>query len=714
MAKSQPKQFWKTINKKFKTAKPVQSDTLAVSDLFEHFKSIYGNEPDQLNGPDPSPDLTMSQNIQNVDLDAEISEIELRNAVFSQKNNKSTGTDYLCAELFKSAYDIICPFLLKLYNRLLLNGEYPRLWGEGIIVPIFKGGNPDEAANYRGITLINIMGKIYSQILLNRLQKWSEKEEKILDSQFGFQKGKSTVDCIFAFYSVIVKTLSMGEKLYCVFIDYEKAFDKINRSFLWQKLLSENVSSKFVNALRSMYTIVKSCVKFHSAFSSFFTSYNGLKQGDPSSPLLFMLFINDIVQNINTDLDAIFTIDDLQLFLMLYADDAVIFAKSPMVLQSILNDIESYSTLWGLKINTSKTKAMIFEKGRHTHFDFYLNNVKLELVTSFKYLGIHFFKNGNWNRTQKRLSQHASFALHNLFSLFRQIELPISEKCKLFDALVGSILNYSSEVWGNNDAKDIETVHTKFCRWVLHVRKSTNLSGLYGELGRFPLVIHRKISMIRYWIRLLNSDDSFIPKKIYIMLKNDVDINRTYNGANWAFQVKSILDNLGLSNIWIDQFNINIPFTLIKQRLYDTYKQSWYSSINNSNRLEMYARYKHEFELENYLDFPTEKKYKIALTQFRLSSHDLAIERGRYENLSRNERACKYCNSGLIENEYHFLLVCPYYRELRQKYLKPYFCHWPTLNKFDDLMSKTNKNIICNVAKFIYHAFNLRKASAIA
>ena len=71
-----------------------------------------------------------------------------------------------------------------MYNRLFLNAEYPRLWGEGIIVPIFKGGCLDEASNYRGITLINIMGKIFSQILLNRLNKWAEEEEKILDNQF--------------------------------------------------------------------------------------------------------------------------------------------------------------------------------------------------------------------------------------------------------------------------------------------------------------------------------------------------------------------------------------------------------------------------------------------------------------------------------------------------------------------------------------------------
>ena len=180
-------------------------------------------------------------------------------------------------------------------------------------------------------------------------------ERTRVTTQFGFQKGKSTVDCIFAFSSIISKpskTLNLGEKLYCVFIDYEKAFDKINRSFLWQKLLAENVSSKFVEALRSMYSVVKSCVRYSSSNSRFFTSNNGLKQGDPSSPLLFMLFINDIIHNIHAGLEKIFTIDDLELFLMLYADDAVVFAKSPESLQSILNDIELYCNTWGLKINT--------------------------------------------------------------------------------------------------------------------------------------------------------------------------------------------------------------------------------------------------------------------------------------------------------------------------------------------------------------------------
>lgn len=121
--------------------------------------------------------------------------------------------------------------------------------------------------------------------------------------------------------SVVSKVLNKGQKLYCVFIDYEKCFDKIECTFLWQKLLSQHISCKLVRAIKSMYNVVRSCIRYKSTYSTFFSSNIGFKQGDPSSPLLFMLFVNDIVDRINTDLDSIFSVNELKLFLILYADD---------------------------------------------------------------------------------------------------------------------------------------------------------------------------------------------------------------------------------------------------------------------------------------------------------------------------------------------------------------------------------------------------------
>ena len=138
------------------------------------------------------------------------------------------------------------------------------------------------------------------------------------------------------------------------------------------------------NAIKAMYSVVRSVVKHKQETSDIIDIQLGVKQGDPSSSLLFMLFVNDIVDNINTNLDGIFTIYEIKLFLIMFADDQVLFATSTITLQAMLIDIESYCNTWKLKINVNKTKVLIFEKGtRHTYYDFYPCNEKLEVVTSF-------------------------------------------------------------------------------------------------------------------------------------------------------------------------------------------------------------------------------------------------------------------------------------------------------------------------------------------
>ena len=255
-----------------------------------------------------------------------------------------------------------------------------------------------------------------------------------------------------------------------------------------------------------------------------------------------------------------------------------------------------------------------------------------------------------------------------------------------------------------HEATDIELIHTKFLRRILGVKKSTNLTALDGELGRFPLLIIRKLNMIKYWIKILKENESSLLKKVYMMLWEDTDINLNYNGKNWASQIKTILQQHGFEYIWQQQFDIDIPFRIIKQRVYDTYLQKWYSDINNSARLKAYSVFKHTFEPEKYLNVIPENKYKIAMSRFRISSHSLNIETGRYDGTPRKNRICKLCTMNKVEDEYHFLLVCPHYRELRSKYFKPYFCHWPTMNKFESLLSTLHKKTIRNVAKFIYFA----------
>ena len=170
------------------------------------------------------------------------------------------------------------------------------------------------------------------------------------------------------------------------------------------------------------------------------------------------------------------------------------------------------------------------------------------------------------------------------------------------------------------------------------------------------MFIIRKINMIRYWFKILRSEENALPLVVYRMLKLDADNSITYNGANSAFQIKTFLEIHGFSNIWLNQDVTSVSFPVIKQRILDVYHQSWYADINNSPRLSTYYRFKHTFVFEKYLDFILEKKYRIALCQFRISAHNLAIEIERHQNIPRDNRKCNVCNLNAIESEYRFLL----------------------------------------------------------
>lgn len=166
------------------------------------------------------------------------------------------------------------------------------------------------------------------------------------------------------------------------------------------------------------------------------------------------------------------------------------------------------------------------------------------------------------------------------------------------------------------------------------------------------------------------------------MMLNDLELHP--NKSNWASSVKYLLESLGFNDVWYSQGvgNVNLFLTIFKQRLKDVFIQNWNSRILGSTRARTYSLF-HNFSYKLYLDHLTLEKFRHALSKVRMSSHRLEIEAGRWHrphSIPLDERKCRVCN--IIEDEFHFILECTLFQNIRKKYIKRYFWLRPNIPKF--------------------------------
>lgn len=325
---------------------------------------------------------------------------------------------------------------------------------------------------------------------------------------------------------LIDRQLQAKKKLYCAFVDLKKAFDSVSHLSLWFKLIKGGVDGKIFGVIRSLYSNVKLRIKGFNSLSELYTCDIGLLQGEIMSPILFSLFLNDIEINLQESLNDGINLEQLQLYLLLFADDAVLFSETREGLQNSLDNLENYCERWNLTVNVDKTKVVIFRKGGNLSGNdhLYFSGQELEIVNCFTYLGVVFSSGGSFIQNTKTISAKALKAMHQLLQIINEVETPVNIAFKLFDSLVASVLHYGCEVWGYLNAEYIERVHRKYCKYILNVKASTNNYALYCELGRYPLIIERKIRIVKYWFKLLQkSEDNCIINAVYKCMYQDIE-----------------------------------------------------------------------------------------------------------------------------------------------------------------------------------------------
>jgi hypothetical protein len=597
---------------------------------------------------------------------------------------------------------------------VLESGIVPDDWCMGMIKPLFKNkGSKDDPDNYRGITLLSCISKLFTAMINIRLSDYLEGIGAIGSEQIGFRQGYSTMDHIFVLNSIINLYLFKKKQLYCAFIDYKKAFDLVDRSSLWLKLLSNGISGRILKVVRNMYHNAKSCVKLDNVLSESFLCNIGVRQGENLSPLLFSLYLNDFENFIRLKYDGLTFLSEniteylsdedtevfLKLYTLLYADDTVILAESPSELQKALNAVDAYCNEWNMVVNTEKTKIVIFSKGKIKKLPtFSFHGAKLDIEFDFIYLGCTFNYNGRFSKAiLKQLSQ-ARCAMFSLITKVRRLNLPVDMQCELFDRLVTPVLLYGCEVWGYENTNKIEIFYRKFLKTLLKVKSSTSNSMIYGELGKHPLKILIEKRILNFWIHLAKGNRNKLSSTFFQLFKKLHDEN-VYH-LPWIKYVHNLLNSYGMSFLWngFEEYQSKWLSLSLERKILDTSLQNWSSNVNNNILCTNYRIFKTELVMEKYFSLLSYTDY-ITFAKFRCGNHLLPISKNRYNE--GNDRVCKLCNLGEQGDEFHYILVCPYFNDERKLCLKKYYYIRPNAVKLYKLFNTKNVGELKHIVKFI-------------
>ena len=712
-----PKYYWSVLNRQ--QYKPNQSTGNPSLDIFyEGFKELSGTES-HCNYNSEGETGINEQEVADHILNSEFTEEEIYAEVKNLKNGKACGKDKILNEFIKVTFNEMKEVYIDLFNRILEEGQIPESWTIGMITPIFKNkGDRGDFNNYRGITILSCLGKLFTSVINTRLNNYANNTNLLNENQTGFRKKYSTLDHMFLLKNLIDIFVNGNQKLYCAFVDYKKAFDTVWRSALWHKLFMSGIKGKLYNVIVNMYKNIKSCVSHDGKLSDYFVSFSGVRQGENLSPFLFALFVNDIEQFLLQSGCSPINLrgPDLQIFLKLliimYADDTVLFASSKENLQKCLNGLKEYCDKWKLQVNADKTKIIIFSKQKASSENiFTMGDTKIEVIDEFKYLGVTFKYDGNFDINIGLLNEQGNRAIFSLIKKARKYSLPVDLQFDLFDKMVMPVILYGCEIWGFKNLGTLERLHLKFCKLVLKLKSSTPNVMIYGETGRFKIEYYVKKRIINFWSSIVCGNRNKLSFTMYNLCKQKYLSG--HPSSNWFKDLVSMLNSYGITFIPDREIYVKAAVKHMLTTLKIESRMEWldlvHDEINSAKCDVLYKHIKVSFECEYYL---TKLPYnlRIAMSRIRTSNHRLPIETGRYKcnRKQRQDRLCDKCNSNRVGDELHFILECKNSTllELRDKYISSYYSSQPSMDKLVELFNNRGQKLF-KLARYVAEGLKL-------
>ncbi|MFZ2539900.1 MAG: reverse transcriptase domain-containing protein [Oscillospiraceae bacterium] len=317
--------------------------------------------------------------------DFDISPNEILKIMDKLDVNKASGPDGIGNRILKICKENLSVPLAKIFNRALKTETFPSEWKKANVLPIFKHGERHSVSNYRPISLLSSVSKIFERVIYNKIYEHCLKYNILTIKNSGFKKLDSTINQLIHITNLIYEGLDDGFQIGMIFLDIQKAFDKIWHNGLLHKLNKYGIRGRVYGLLKSYLSGRLQRVILNGSFSEFLEILSGVPQGSIIGPLLFLLFLNDIVVGIDSEIS-------------LFADDTSLFSIKPSLqevefdLNNSLLKLELWSKKWHVSFNPLKSHYMVITNKKKMELNLVLNNTQITRVTEHKHLGIVLMK----------------------------------------------------------------------------------------------------------------------------------------------------------------------------------------------------------------------------------------------------------------------------------------------------------------------------------
>ena len=720
-----PRGFWRWWNGPSPTA-------TITPDAFLAYLAAQAPPPlrdTHLASPDPSPSAaplplpppSTPPSLGDPALDAPFSVREVVDAVYHLHNGRASA-DGISAELLRWARDpevvkkkdanYLQGDLSSIINRVFLDpsGVVPPSWLNAFVVPVYKGkGDATAPASHRPITVSGVLYKLYAQLLLTRFTAFLETRGARAPTQLGFRAHKGTDLAVWLLHHCIstacapVRHGGDGGYLHACFVDMKQAFDSVDRPTLWARVQELGVGGgPMFQALQALYASTQFGVRVGSAKStSTYATHRGVKQGCPLSPLLFGLIMDRLYHRLLAECPALGVClkgSSQWVNHIMYADDVVLFARSPSELQCLVDSLQRFCVEVGLQVNCAKSVCLTFKPGPRSPdlppLVVTVGGVTLPVVDTFTYLGVVFHPVHWASGAGAVRAQAATRSLWALWGQAASQRLSCRDSLlRIFRTKVLPSATYGGGIWGAKHltastalavlASPPQQVQDQFLRLLSGAHPHAARWVLMRNAGLDPLHLYLLQAACRIWTCCSRDPSSLLGQA----LLSDLHLfkkgwTRAWSGFVLEAHVvigvfpRTIIhtgrDPLDLFRLSFSPITATIHARTLYQKFWDVEAAAPLRAphLPSSASIARFCSYIYTPGSSSHMTLFASSHLVTTLFRFRVGCAGLRCSRHAQDRQRDRMRSCLLCEAigtpGLVEDEKHVLMDCPAYRGVRE------------------------------------------------